>query len=143
MVKESLAVENGNGTVAKLIDIRRRYLQDLNSYRKRRREECLGEIVDVVVADPVMGEPTQTPKPTNTYRETITVTPPPTLIPPPEPQEVEPAEAVKLAPPGKQPLKSYRLPVYGHCPACNAAIFEAQAKFCSQCSYPLDEGSEE
>jgi hypothetical protein len=125
-------------TVAKLTEIRHRYLQDLELCRRKHREERLGEIVDIVLADPYIGVTPQaaTSKPAP---ESVMVVQVPDQAPPPKPAEVTPAVEVTLAPPEKQPLKSYRVNVYGHCPECQSPIFEAQAKFCSQCANPLDE----
>ncbi len=112
------------------MELRHRYLQDLVDYRKKRREELVGDVLDVVLADPVVAE---------TPRESVAVVPAPAQAPVPTPRDVDAATAAGLAPPEKQPLKSYRINVYGHCPECQAPIFEAQAKFCSQCAMPLSE----
>jgi hypothetical protein len=57
-----------DSTVAKLIDIRHRYVQNVELCRKKHREELLGEVVDVVLADPHV---------TEAPRETLSVVPPP------------------------------------------------------------------
>jgi hypothetical protein len=122
--------------VAKLTEIRHHYLQDLELCRRKHREERLGEIVDVVLADPYIGV---TPQVATSKRapESVTIVQVPDAVPP-VPTELPPGATATL-PPEKQPLKSYRVNVYGHCPECQAPVFEAQAKFCSQCANPLDD----
>ncbi len=104
------------------------------------REHYLNEVVDLTMTDARVADVQRALEFFKPSQESVSVIPAPEPAPPvPVPHEVSPAEAVKLAPPEKQPMKSYRMNVYGHCPACNAPLFEAQAKYCSQCAYPLDE----
>src|SRR3989304_5742298 len=137
-----------NGVLVKLAGIRQRFMTDFQAeagrFRGRvqeLREQYLNEIVALTLTDAKLSEVQRALDFFRPSQERVTVVPAPEPAPPiPEPKEVAPATAVTLAPPEKQAMKSYRLNVYGRCPACNAPLFEAQAKYCSQCAYPLEDG---
>jgi hypothetical protein len=142
-----LASENGNGTLAKLVGMRQRFMADFQGLAaefrinvQALREKYLNEIVDLTMADAKVAELQRVLDFFKPTRESVTVIPPTgpaTILP--VPPTVPPDVAVTLAPPEKQPLKENRRPTYGSCPNCNRAIMEPQSQFCSQCAYPLDE----
>lgn len=138
---------NENGVLAKLAGIRKRYKVDCQAEAARfqmnlqqHREKYLNEIIDLTMTDPNLAAVQKALDFFRPSNEEVTIVPPTgpaTILG--APTEVPPAEAVKLAPPEKQPMKFQRRPVYGSCPNCNTPIWEAQSKFCSHCAYPLEE----
>ncbi len=128
-----------NGALAKLTSLRQNFLADVNDARERfvttiksLREAYITEVVDATLTDPQL---------TDVERALSGATPtaPPAAapaVPPPGPGMVP----IGQAPPEKFPMKRLKgFGVYGRCGNCNATILEPQAKFCSQCAYPLDE----
>jgi hypothetical protein len=104
------------------------------------REQYLNEIVDLTLTDVRLSEVQRVLDLFQPTQEKVTVIPEPERTAPvPTSTQVTPGTMATLAPPDKQPLKSYRVSVFGHCPACNGPLFEAQARYCSQCAYPLQE----
>jgi hypothetical protein len=136
-----------NGTLAKLAEIRQHFMADFHQeaarFRNRvqeLREGYLNEIVDLTLTDAKVTEVQRTLDLLKPPTEKLTAASVPEQTEPlPKHADVLQPSATTLAPPEKQPMKTYRMNVYGRCHACNAPIFEAQAKFCSQCAYPLDE----
>ena len=132
-----------NGVLAKLAGLRQTFLSGVEEARaqfagriRTLREEYLNQVVDATLGDPKLSD---VERALSSWGPQVKVVAVPTHPLVPIPPEVSAATAATLAPPDKQPLKSYRVSVYGHCPACNAPLFEAQAKYCSQCAYPLEE----
>jgi len=140
-------LSNGNGVLAKLAGMRQRFMTEFQAeaanFRinvQQLREKYLNEIIDVTLTDVKVSDVQRALDFFKPSQESVTVIPqegPATVLP--APPTVEPGVAVTLASPEKQPMKANRRPVYGTCPACNSPVWEAQAKFCSQCAYPLDE----
>lgn len=137
---------NGNGVLAKLAGMRERFMVDFQGHAARfrmnvqeTREKYLNEIIELTMTDPNVAAVQKALDFFKPSKEAVVVVPPSgpaTLVA--SPTEVDPAVAATLAPPEKQPMKKYRT-VYGSCPNCNAPIWEPQAKFCSQCAFPLTE----
>jgi len=113
-----LTVENGNGELRQLLEVKRayradlaafeadlkaRYEQELADAKKRFKEQYLELIVDVVFAETIPMAPTEEPAPT------------------PEP-------ASSAAPAEVKPS----------CPECGSSISPSD-KFCPQCACPLKE----
>ena len=129
-----------NGVLAKLTGLRQNFLSGVDEARtqfvgriKTLREDYISQVVDATLGDPKLSD---IEKALSSWGPRVTVIPAP--VPTPlVPVPIETTE--RLAPPEKQPMKWARHAVYGTCPNCNSAIFEPQAKFCSQCAYPLDE----
>ncbi|MGD0175827.1 MAG: hypothetical protein ABSC50_03260 [Candidatus Bathyarchaeia archaeon] len=136
-----------NNVIAKLAVMRQRFMAEFQGeaaeFRIRvqqLREKYLNEIIDLTMTDAKVAAVQQALDFFKPSRESVTLVPPSgpaTMVP--EPTEVPRDVAPTLAPPEKQPMKAQRRPVYGSCPNCNAPIWEAASKFCSQCAYPLDE----
>jgi hypothetical protein len=119
-----LTVENGNGELKQLLEIKRGYRKGLTSLeeelkakferdladgKKRLREQYLEGVVDVVFAEPAASqamEPTPIVTPQVEVKTEVTSKPGPSL------------------------------PVID-CPGCGARV-DANARFCSQCAYPLN-----
>lgn len=94
-------------------ELKARYDRELAEGKKNLREQYLGEIVDLVFAEPA---------------------PTPALVPVEEPKpEPAPASVVEAKP---EPVAEIKQP--GVCPECEAKV-EADARFCSQCAFPLKE----
>jgi hypothetical protein len=113
-----MTVENGNGELAQLVQIKRaykksvvdletelkvKYEQELANGRRRLKEQYLENIVDAVFSESPALPPTQSPAPTT----------------PPKPIEVT-----------EPPVKK--------CPDCGSQI-EGEARFCPFCAFPLEE----
>lgn len=136
-----------NGVLAKLAGMRQRFMAEFQGEAARfrisvqqLREKYLNEIIDLTMTDVRVADVQRALDFFKPSQEKVTIIPPSgpaTLLP--APASVPPDVAVTLAPPEKQPMKANRRPVYGTCPNCNAPIWEAEAKFCSRCAYPLDE----
>jgi hypothetical protein len=134
-----LASENGNGVVAKLVSLRQGFLASVEEARsqfvvkiKDARESYLNQIVDVTLRDPRLTEVELALGSWSPPSQPVIPTPaaaPPSMVP-----------IGQSGVPEKFPMKRLKgFGVYGRCGNCNAAILEPQAKFCSQCAYPLDE----
>lgn len=133
-----------NGVLAKLVSLRQAFLASVQETRiqfvvkiKEARENYLNQVVDVTLGDPRLSEVERV---LGSWTQQVTVVPAPPQPQLPIPREVSPGTAVMLAPPEKQPMKGQKfMAVYRTCPSCNSPIWEPQAKFCSQCAYPLEE----
>lgn len=147
--------ENGNGVVEKLVTLRQAFLLSVDAARNQfvttirsAREDYLGQIVGVTLGDPRLS---------NVEQALSSWTSPSPTQPPDqgEPDSPVPPAAASLGmvpigqsgDPTKFPMKGRRVArdgkkvafVYGHCSNCNSAIWEPQAKFCSQCAMPFAE----
>jgi hypothetical protein len=115
-----LTLENENGELRQLLEIKRTYRRNLTTLqeelkakferevaegKRRFKEQYLGEIVDVVFAEPA-----------------------PVLVEPPKPEPAKPEPAKVEAPPDDRP----------RCPECDALV-NVDDKFCSKCATPLKE----
>lgn len=113
-----MAVENENGELRQLLEIKRTYRRNLMSLeeelkakyereladgKKRLKEEYLESVVDVVFAEPA----------------------------PPSPSPPAPVEETKL-----EPASEMKQP--GVCPECDAPV-GPDDKFCAKCAFPLKE----
>jgi hypothetical protein len=132
-----LASENGNGTLAKLVELRHAFLataQDAaTQYRatiKELRDAYLNQVVDVTLGDPRL---TAFDK---IFAPTVTAPiPEPIISPPPETDTVL-ATDMTTEMPAKMPLKNRRTRI-STCPSCGAPIRDVLARFCSACASPL------
>lgn len=126
-----------NGALAKLVNLRQNFLTAVQEARvefvnriKTLREEYLNQVVDAALGDPKLSE---------LERALGSLMPQPQ--PPVAPRPAVTADMIPIGQSGnpeKFPMKRFR-GVYGSCPNCNSPLWEPQAKFCSQCAYPLDE----
>ena len=142
---------NGNGVLAKLATIRQRHMAEFQGEAARfrinvqqLREKYLNELIDLTMTDPNIAAVQKALDFFRPSKEEVTVIPPTgdaTVVA--TPTEVNPAVAVTLATPEKEPMKAAkRVPrrsVYGSCPNCNSPIWVPASKFCSACAYPLEE----
>jgi hypothetical protein len=125
-----LTIENGNGELKQLLEIKRTYRKDLEEReaqlraeyerelagaRKELREKYLENVVDVVFAEPTSQKPVveaEAGAPSVTFEAKAETEPPP-----------KPAGVVVLA---------------RECPECAAPV-RPEDKFCSRCAFPLKE----
>ena len=125
-----------NGILAKLATLRQNFLSGVDEARtqfvtriKTLREDYLSQVVDATLGDPKLSE---VERALGSWNPAAAVAVPSQASAPP------PAGMVPL--PEKWPKKGQRfVNIYGSCPNCNSPIYEPQAKFCSQCAFPLDE----
>lgn len=136
---------NGNEVVAKLGGIRGRHMAEFQGlvaeFRmsvQALREKYLNEIIELTMTDPNIAAVQKALdffRPAKGATVVVPASGPATLVT--EPTEVEPAVAVTLAPPEKQPMKRQRRG-YTICPNCKRPV-EPTSNFCSGCAYPLKE----
>jgi hypothetical protein len=131
---------NENGTVGKVVEIRNRFLtgfreaaQTFDSEIRKLREAYLNELVDVALTDPRLSEVQRAlsfkwgaPVVTTASQSLEEQGLPPTLS--------STESTVPL--PEKWPQKRTRV---ARCPTCNAVVQDVNARFCSQCAFPLFE----
>ncbi len=136
-----------NGIVAKLVSLRQAFLASVEEARsqfvgriKEARENYLSQVVDVTLGDPRLSD---VERALSSWNEQ-----PPVIQPPPVTGTNTPAATAGMVQigqsgvPEKFPMKRHRTAfpaVYGTCPSCNSPIWEPQAKFCSQCAFPLED----
>ncbi len=132
-----------NGIVAKLVSLRQAFLASVQEAQsqfvgriKEARENYLSQVVDVTLGDPRLSNVERALSSWNEQPSAIQsppVTEPNTMATVPNMVPIGQSGV-----PEKFPMKRFRT-VYGACPNCNAPVWEPQAKFCSQCAYPLEE----
>ena len=115
-----LAIENGNGTLAKLVDARNGFLQDVQTAVKQCRDNYLTQVVDITLNDPRLTALNQL------------FTPPPAAPAPASETVLTPDGAQEM--PTKQPMKRLKTM---NCPGCGAVVPDMNARFCSRCASPL------
>ena len=130
-----------NGTLAKLAEIRKKFLtgfeeaaQRFHSEIQKLRENYLNELVDVALTDPRLSDVQRalTLIPRGPSRlATSQVLEEQGLSPSPQ-SSVEGAIAL----PEKWPQKKLKV---SRCPACSTPVQDLNARFCSQCASPLFE----
>lgn len=126
-----------NDTVAKLAQIKQRFRDSVDvatrTYHGELRaaeEAMLNEFVDVVGKDPWVVE-------VRKILESRLAAESPAPSTPAPPQTTTPPGMVPL--PEKWPKKASRIASFRFCPACRTLIQDVDARFCSQCAYPLFE----